>query len=146
MLLLDVNVLIYAHREGAPEHARYRQWLERVANGDEPFSVTDLVFAGFLRIVTHPRVLNPPTPLEKGLAFIAELRNRPNFVSLTPGLRHWEIFVQLCRVTQAKGNLIPDAFLAAFAIETGSLWVSTDRDYARFPGFRWQPPFRENRS
>ena len=141
MRLLDVNVLVHAHREDTPHHKRYRSWLEALANGDEAFAVADLVFSGFLRVVTHPKVFNPPSPLESALTFIEELRTRPNFISLAPGSRHWPIFTALCRRAEAKGNLIPDAYFAALAIETGCDWISTDGDYARFPGLRWRRPF-----
>ena len=141
VILLDVNILIYAHREDAPSHQKYQRWLEDLVNGDNAFAVADLVFSGFLRIVTHPKVFNPGSPIEDALLFIDELRSRPNFVSLAPGMRHWDIFTRLCRETQAKGNLIPDAFFAALAIETGSEWITTDRDYARFSSLKWRHPF-----
>ena len=141
MILLDINVLVYAHREDAPSHKIYRAWLEDLANGDHAFAVSDTVFSGFLRVVTHPKVFNPPSPLEKAHRFVEELRARPNFVSVAPGPRHWGIFTKLCRAAQARGNLVPDAFLAALAIETGNEWVTTDRDYARFPGLKWRHPF-----
>jgi predicted nucleic acid-binding protein len=57
-----------------------------------------------------------------------------------PGPRHWKIFVDLCRATGARGNRVPDAYLAALAIESGSEWVTTDRDFARFEGLRWRYP------
>lgn len=138
--LLDVNVLVYAHRGDAPNHRAYRDWLEALINGDAPFAVADLVFSGFLRVVTHPAVFNPPSAPKQAMAFIDDLRSRPNFVSIAPGARHWEIFVRLCAAAGAKGNLIPDAYLAALAIESGSDWISTDGDYARFPGLHWRRP------
>lgn len=61
MILPDVNVLVYAHRLDSPDHDRYRNWLEGVLNGDEPFGIAELVLSGFLRIVTHPRVFRAPT-------------------------------------------------------------------------------------
>ncbi|MEK7270556.1 MAG: PIN domain-containing protein, partial [Planctomycetota bacterium] len=64
----------------------------------------------------------------------------PNCVLLSPGKRHWDIFSGLCRKAGAKGNLIADAYLAALAIETGSEWITTDRDFARFPGLKWRHP------
>lgn len=142
MLLLDVNVLVYAHREDAPDHVSYRKWLENLANSYEAFSVADLAFSGFLRIVTHARVFNPPSPLDKALAFVEELRACPNFVTLAPGTRHWDIFVRLCRVSNAVGNLIPDAYFAALAIETGSEWITTDADFAKFHGLKWRHPLK----
>ncbi|MCC7474774.1 MAG: PIN domain-containing protein [Pirellulales bacterium] len=60
---------------------------------------------------------------------------------LQPGPRHWDIFRELCRRVQATGNLVPDAYLAALAMESGCEWVTTDRDYARFPGLNWCHPF-----
>ena len=64
----------------------------------------------------------------------------PNRVEVVPGERHWAIFSRLCREAGARGNLIPDAWFAALAIESGCEWITTDRDYARFPGLRWRHP------
>lgn len=141
MLLVDVNVLVYAHRSDAADHNRYREWLESLINSDFAYGMSDLVLSGFLRIVTHPRVFHEPSPLDKAYAFVAELRDRPNRVNIRNGERHWEIFERLCRESGAKGNLIPDAYLAALAIESGSEWISTDRDFARFKGLNWRHPF-----
>ena len=133
MVLLDVNVLVYAHREDAPGHAGYRRWLETLIASDHPFAVSDLVLSGFLRVVTHPRVFNPPSPFKTALAFAEELRSRPNAVRVEPGPRHWEIFTKLCAKGDARGNLVPDAWLASLAVESGCELVTTDRDFARFP-------------
>ena len=140
MLLPDVNVLVYAHRSDTRDHERYRRWLESVLAGDAAFAVSDLVLSGFLRVVTHPRVFAEPTRLEVALRFVADVRERPTCVVVAPGPRHWDIFQRLCRESGAKGNLVPDAYLAAIAIEGGLEWVTTDRDYARFPGLRWRHP------
>ncbi len=140
MILTDVNVLVYAHREDAPRHTAYRQWLEALLNGDQAYGVSDLVLSGFLRVVTHPRLFNPPSPVADSLAFARLLRGQPNAVRVAPGPRHWDIFLGLCQSTGVKGNLIPDAYLAALAIETGSEWLTTDRDYSRFPGLKWRHP------
>lgn len=140
MLLPDVNVLVYAHRNDVPDHNRYRLWLESVLEGDAAYALSAIVLSGFLRIVTHPGVFAEPTPLETALRFVAEVRERPNCVLVAPGERHWDIFQRLCREASVKGNLVPDAFLAALAIEAGLEWVTTDRDFARFPGLRWRHP------
>ena len=141
MILADVNVLVYAHRRDALEHARYNEWLGSTVNGERAYGMSDLVLSGFLRIVTHPRIFQEPTPAAAALAFASELRDRPNCVSLAPGPRHWEIFTGLVRESCAKGNMVPDAYLAALAIESGSDFITTDRDYARFKGLRWRHPF-----
>ncbi len=140
MFLVDVNILVYAHRTDAPMHAQYRDWLDEMINADAAYGMSDLVLSGFLRVVTHPRVFRDPTPLETALAFITEVRERPNCVAVAPGDRHWELFTRLCRAVGARGSLVPDAYLAAMAIESGTEWITTDRDYARFPGLRWRNP------
>jgi toxin-antitoxin system PIN domain toxin len=138
--LVDVNVLVYAHRQDAPDHERYRSWLEAWLDSDNAFGISDLVLSGFVRVVTHPRVFNQPTPTKLALQFAEEIRSRPNCVPVAPGPRHWDIFVRLCASTDVKGNLVPDAYLAALAIESGSEWISTDRDFSRFPGLKWRHP------
>jgi toxin-antitoxin system PIN domain toxin len=140
MLLPDVNILVYAYREDAPDHERFRAWLHESINSAEAYAISDLVCSGFLRIVTHPAVFDPPSPLGDALAFIEELRNQPNCVVIATGARHWQIFADLCRVSGVRGNLVPDAYLAALAIESGSEWITMDGDYARFPGLRWRRP------
>ena len=140
MRLVDVNVLVYAFRADAPRHAAYRAWVESLVGSDEAYAVSDQVLAGFLRVVTHPRVFHPPTPIAPALAFAKAFRERANAVLLAPGARHWSIFTKLCRDAAARGNLVPDAWLAALAIESGCELVTTDRDFARFPGLRWRHP------
>lgn len=140
MLLADVNVLLYAYWQGAEDHARYRAWLEGVLASDEAFGLSDLVLSSFVRIATSPRVFSPPAPLEEALLFCERLRERPSCVSVSPGPRHWGLFRRLCAAARVKGNLVADAYLAALAIESGCTWVTTDRDYARFPGLKTLHP------
>lgn len=140
MILLDVNILVHAFREDSPRHAELRTWLEKLVYSDSSFGLSGLVLSGFLRIVTHPRVFEPPTPLNEALAFVDGLRDMPNAAVLAPGSRHWAIFRRLLRESEAQGNLIPDAYLAALAIESGSEWVTIDRDFGRFEGLRWAVP------
>jgi hypothetical protein len=140
MILPDVNVLVYAHREDAPNHLAYREWLEGVINSDQAYGMADIVLSGFLRVVTHPRVFSPPSTIEQALTFVDNVRNQSTCVLISPGSRHWTIFERLCRRANVKGNLVPDAFLAALAIESGSTWITTDRDYSRFSQLKWQHP------
>jgi toxin-antitoxin system PIN domain toxin len=140
MRCVDVNVLVYAHRPEAPDHDRYRAWLDEARSADEPLGVSPLVLSGFLRVVTHPRVFQEPTPLAVALAATEALRAGPNALAVEPGPRHWEIFTDLCRRADARGNLVPDAYLAALAIEHGGVWYSADRGFARFAGLRWRHP------
>lgn len=140
MLLPDVNVLVYAHRQDGPEHPVYRRWLDELVSADAAFGMADVVLSGFLRIVTNPRVFARPTPVDLAVSFAEELRGLPNCVTVTPGPRHWSIFSRLCLEAGAKGNLVADAYLAALAIESGSEWITSDRGFSRFPGLRWRHP------
>jgi uncharacterized protein len=125
---------------GSPDHRRYRDWLQAAAEGDEPLGVSELVLSSFVRTVTHHGIFAEPEPIESALAFADALRTSPNSVPVTPGKRHWTIFERLCRAAGARGSLVADAYLAALAIESGSEWITTDRDFARFPGLRWRHP------
>lgn len=140
MLLPDVNVLVYAFRPDAEDHERYRGWLDELVNGSSAYGCSDLVLSAFLRVVTHPKVFARPDRLAEARAFAAVVREHPNSVRVTPGLRHWDVFTGLCETAGARGNLIPDAYLAALAIESGCEWITTDRDFARFSGLRWRHP------
>ncbi len=142
MVLPDVNVLVYAHREDTADHAGYRNWVENVINGDESYGLSELVLSGFVRVATHPKVFIKPSTLADALAFTEQLRSRSNCVRVAPGLRHWGIFRALCAAAGARGNLVPDAYLAALAIESGCEWITTDRDFSRFKGLRWRHPLQ----
>jgi toxin-antitoxin system PIN domain toxin len=137
MRLVDVNVLVAAFRDAAPGHTVCRDLVMEMVDGPLPYGVSELVLSGFLRVATHPRVFDPPAPLKSALAFADAYRGGDAAVVITPGRRHWPIFSALCRSARAKGNLVPDAYLAALAIESGCEWVSADRDYGRFPDLRW---------
>jgi len=128
MRLFDVNILVGAFREDSPGHPLFRKVLEEGVNGPSPFGLSRTILSGFIRVSTHPRVFSPPTPLSVALAFCDDLRERAGFRWIEPGSAHWGIFSRLCRETNATGNLVPDAWFAALAIESGSTWVTGDRD------------------
>jgi toxin-antitoxin system PIN domain toxin len=142
LILLDVNVLVYAHREDTPDHDAYRQYIEAQLAAASPFGISELVLSGFLRVVTHPKVFRVPTPLPLALEFAGAIRSSPNCVVQSPGPRHWELFTELCTQTNATGNVIPDAYHAALALETASDWITTDSGFGRFAGLRWRHPLR----
>jgi toxin-antitoxin system PIN domain toxin len=140
VILPDVNVLVGAYRDDGPGHDACRSLVEQLVAGDSAFGSSSVVLAGFLRVVTHPRVFQRPSPLDDALRFARAVRGAPASVEIQPGVRHWAIFDRLCREAHARGNLVPDAWLAALAIEHGCEWVTLDRDFARFPGLRWRAP------
>ena len=144
MTLFDVNVLIYAHREETPDHKKYKDIVEKIVNNNETYGISSLVASGFLRVATHPRIFTPPTPQKKAFTFINEIMERPNCVLIEPGALHWSIFCSLCEKSNARGNLVPDAYIAAMAIESGNVLITTDRDYSRFPGLKWKHPLENS--
>jgi hypothetical protein len=109
-------------------------------DGDIAYGMSEFVLSSFLRIVTHPRIFADPSPLVEALAFTEVVRDQPHCVLIMPGDRHWDIFCRLCREAGARGGLVPDAYLAALAIESGSEWITMDRDFSRFKGLRWRHP------
>jgi hypothetical protein len=140
VILCDVNVLVYAFRRDSPDHEAYAEWLTGQVNDDAAFGVSSLVLSGFLRIVINRRIFHEPSTLEKAGLFCQQLQDAPNSVTVEPTDAHWRIFLRLCRQAKARGNLIPDAYFAALAIEHGCEWITTDRDFARFPGLQWRSP------
>lgn len=143
MQLPDVNVLVYAFRTDTPDHERYRTWLTGLVNDESAFACSDHVLSGFLRVVTHPRVFVNPDPISDALKFAIALREAPNCVRVGPGPGHWAIFQRLCTEARAKGSLVPDAYLAAIAIESGCEWITADHDFSRFRGLRWRHPLAD---
>jgi toxin-antitoxin system PIN domain toxin len=140
VILLDVNVAVAAHREDAENHAKILQWLEAELASPSGVGLSDLVLSGCLRVITHPKIFRTPTPLKEALAFVEDLRARPEIHLFAPGPDHWSIFSDLCQSVQAKGNVVPDAYHAALAMEWGCEWVTLDRGFSRFPGLRWRHP------
>jgi toxin-antitoxin system PIN domain toxin len=141
LILPDVNVLIYAFRSDAQNHLQHKSWLESVINGSAAYGVSPQVLSGFVRVCTHPRIFAQPSSLAESFEFCRTLLEQPNATVLTPGKRHWSIFEALCQKSNASGNLVQDAWFAALAIESGCEWITSDRDYARFPGLNWRAPF-----
>ena len=140
MILPDVNVLIYAFRQDVPQHAVCRPWLAGVISGDARFGVSPLALSAVVRVTTNPRAYRTPSTIEEAFRFCENLRMQPHCQIVEPGERHWDIFKRLCIETDTRGSRVTDAWFAAIAIESGCEWITLDRDYARFPGLKWQAP------
>jgi toxin-antitoxin system PIN domain toxin len=140
VILPDVNVLVLAHRKDQAGHDAMRDWLVEEVNSERPFALADLAVAGFLRVVTHPRVFAAPTPLSAAIRFLDGLFEQPTCVPVAAGPRHWGIVRQVLLDADARGNLVPDAHLAALAIEHGATVATRDRGFARFAAVRWLDP------
>jgi hypothetical protein len=140
MILPDVNILLQAFRSDAHDHTACRTWLDEIVNGDARYGMAPQVLSGMIRIVTHPKVFTVPSRLDEVFQFCDILLTQPHCIIIQPGERHWEIFIRLCIEANARGNLVPDAWFAALAIESGCEWITLDRDYARFSGLHWRVP------
>jgi toxin-antitoxin system PIN domain toxin len=140
MILPDVNVLIYAFRQDVAQHARCREWLDHVIRSDAGFGISPLTLSALVRITTNPRTYPVPSSHDDAFGFCEDLLGQPHCQPIEPGDRHWEIFKRLCIDTDTRGPRVTDAWFAALAIEWGCEWITLDRDYARFPGLKWQVP------
>lgn len=136
MILPDVNLLIYAHREDSPFFEASRAWLEDLLNGDEPFAIADVVLSGFLRVITGKSTRMDPTPIEIAIAQSHAIRTHESARMLSPSESQWDIFTRLCSQSSATGNLVPDAYIASLAIANGCELATNDRDFRRFRGLR----------
>lgn len=132
MIIFDINILVYAHREDQQGHEEIRARLETRIESGEEFGLTALTADGFVRVVTNPKFPNGPTPLDQALAVIDSLARNRNACWLSPGQRHWETFSSICRESGAVGKTVADAQHAAVAIEHAATWVSCDEDFLRF--------------
>lgn len=140
MRLPDTNILVYAFREDRAEHEASRRWLSRALDGPAPLALTSVALSGFVRVVTHPQVFSPPSSVDAALDFVDALWDSDLAHAVEPGPRYRATFAELCRITRAAGNDVPDAHLAAIAIESGAELISHDRGFVRFPGLRWVDP------
>jgi hypothetical protein len=142
VILVDANLALYAYNEDSVEHASARAWLEGTLSGDQQVGLPWHTLLAFLRITTNPRLFPRYFSIEESCAIVDEWLQMPQVAILQPGERHWSILQRMLTVGQAAGNLASDAHLAALAIEHGALLCTTDRDFARFPGLRWENPLQ----
>jgi toxin-antitoxin system PIN domain toxin len=132
VLLLDVNVVVAAHRADHPHHGLVRPWFDQIVSHRHDFGVPLSVWGFFLRLVTHRRIWSVPTPRVEAFEFIESTRAQHAYVASEPGPRHLRLLRELCEEGDAGGDLLPDAVLAAVAAEHGATIATLDHDFARF--------------
>lgn len=141
MIAVDTNVLVQAHREGLAQHERALAWLRALAEGKLPWGIPVFCLGEFVRVVTHPRVLEPPSTLAQALEALTGLLESPTLRVLSPGPRYVELLAEAVRAADARGSLAFDAQIAGVCREQGASRLLTfDRDFARFPGIRVVSP------
>ncbi len=132
MLVLDVNVVVATHRADHGHHEVMSRWFDAMVAGSETFSVPNVVWTSFLRLVTNRHAFPIPTPRDEAFDFVDAVRTHPGHHSLEPGPMHLDLLRRLCDEANAGGDLVPDAVIAAIALEHGCAVASLDRDFARF--------------
>lgn len=139
-MLVDANILLFALNRGSPSHRAAVAWLTRELNGPRRVGLPWQSLAAVLRIATHPRAFDHP--LDPGVAWkrVTEWLDSPAAWVPEAGARHADILGDLIVRHHVRGNLVPDAQLAALAIEHGLIVISADTDFGRFPEVRWENP------
>ncbi len=140
MQIVDVNVLLYAVNEDAPNHAAARVWLDGALSNGEPVGFTWQVMLAFLRLTTKTGLFPSPLTIDEATDVVQDWLGRPLAVVVEPTARHLPLLLGLLSESGTGGNLVSDAHLAALALEHGAGLVSFDADFGRFAGVRWTRP------
>jgi toxin-antitoxin system PIN domain toxin len=143
VILVDANILIYAHVNSFAQHGSARDWLDRQLNGDAPVGLPWASLLSFLRLVTNPRVFERPEGMADAWHQVRSWLECEAAWTPYPTERHAEILGELLGTPGVHANLVPDAHLAALAMEHGLTLCSTDGDFARFRGLRWLNPLAQ---
>ena len=142
MILLDLNLLVYAYDETARHHSKARPWWEDRLNGSQMVGLSWVALLGFIRLLTNPRIFQNPYSPGEILTIVGTWLEQPHVKIIHPSERHFTLLAELIRQIGTAGNLTTDAHLAALAIERGLVLQTTDADFARFPGLKWENPIK----
>lgn len=142
MILVDANILIYAEDRLSSLHKEARQWWDELLSGESPVCLSWPIISAFIRICTNRRIFHKPLTLDQAINRVQSWMDQPCVRLINPTESHWKIFQTLLSDGQATANLVPDAHLAALAIEHGCTLYSTDSDFSRFPKLKWKNPLR----
>lgn len=140
MIVVDVNLLIYAVNEDSPDHEQAKAWLEAAMSGTETVGLPWIVLLAFLRLTTRSGLFEKPLTVAAAFDLVDSWLQQPSVVTPEPTARHLPVMRNLLAPLGAAGNLTSDAHLAALAIEHGAELRSTDHDFGRFLGLRWSNP------
>ncbi|MGD1062574.1 MAG: TA system VapC family ribonuclease toxin [Terracidiphilus sp.] len=140
MIVIDVNLLIYAYDTTTPSHAEAKAWIEEVFSSSDAIGLPWQNIAAFIHVLTYPGLHGERFSRDQVLFIVDQWLAMPHMRALAPGERHWSLFREMLIKGDARGKLTSDAALAALTIEYGGVLHTTDRDFARFPGLRWVNP------
>ena len=140
MIVPDINLLVYAYNNDAPKHDAARTWWESLVNGTETVGLSWLVITGFIRLMTNPRAVVHYVTLAQAVDYVQDWLACEHIVLINPGPTHLALLRQNLDAAGAGGNLVPDAHIAALAMEYAAEAHTGDADFGRFPGLRWRNP------
>jgi toxin-antitoxin system PIN domain toxin len=140
MTVLDANIILYAYDTMASHHSRARAWIENLFSEGTPVGIPWQTVVAFLRITTNARLPGERLTTAEAVDVVAQWLEQPNVRLLSPTEQHWSLLRQMIVDGQAMGPLVSDAHLAALTVDHGGVLHTTDRDFARFPGLRWNNP------
>ena len=140
MIVPDLNLLVYAYNDGANHHAPARRWWEDLVNGTERVGVPWVVSTGFVRLMTHPKVLTHPVAPTEAVDFVRQWFRFPHVAPVNPGAEHLALLRRNLAAAGVGANLVTDSHIAAVAMEYQAEVHSNDTDFSRFPGLRWRNP------
>jgi len=143
VIILDANIFLYAYDSNSEKHAEARAWVEKLLSEGGLVGIPWQTAYAFLRVVTHPKLPAPRFSMAEAAGIVDDWHAQPNVRFLGPGEQHWNVLRRMLLDGQARGPLVTDAQLAALTIEHGGELNTTDRDFARFPGLRWNNPLEE---
>ncbi len=140
MIVIDVNLLIYAVNQDSPDHRKAKAWLESAVSGTETIGLPWIVLLAFLRLTTRPGLFQKPLTVDAAFDLVDGWLQQPSVMVPEPTPRHFLTMRDLVSALGTGGNLTSDAHLAAIAIEHGAELCSTDNDFGRFGRLRWRNP------
>lgn len=141
MIIPDINLLVFAYNDTLPEHPAAAEWWENLVNGTEPVGIPWIVATGFVRLMSNSNVMVPALSGSDAAGLVGNWFTRSHITPINPDAGYLSHFQELLRATGAGGNLVPDAHIAAIAIESNAeVHTHNSRDFARFPGVRWRNP------
>ncbi|MGA8431873.1 MAG: TA system VapC family ribonuclease toxin [Candidatus Sulfotelmatobacter sp.] len=140
MIVVDANLLIYSYDKESTNHAKSREWVEKIFSEAEDVGLPWQTVCAFLRVVTNRRLPGSRLTVEQATQIVDAWLEQPNVRILAPGDEHWSVLKRMIIEGRASGPLVSDAELVALTVEYGGVLYSADRDFAKFPGLRWVNP------
>lgn len=145
MILVDVNILLYAEDKLSPLNEKAREWWDEQLSGESPVCFCWEIITAFIRISTNRQIFKKPMTMPQAIKRVQSWFDQPCVRFITPTESHWQIFQTMLHEGQAAANLVADAHLATLAVEHGFVLYTTDSDFSRFPKLKWKNPLKTSK-